>query len=812
MLESLRQDLRLAFRALAKSPLFTLTAVLSLAIGVGSTTAIFTLVNAVLLRPAPGVAAPERLVDVGRTQDGGGFDNFSYPAYADYRDRSAALSGLAALRMEPEQLSVGLGGSGGAAIARGSLVTGNYFDVLGARAFMGRFFTAAEDVPGAPQALVVVSHDYWTRRLGADPGVVGRVLTLNGMPFTVTGVTQPAFHGTSFAAPDLWLPLTASPLIGGPAASFESRGSVWLIGVGRLRDGATLAQAQAELSAIAAQMRADHPDDHEGQGVRLTAAGLFPGAMRTAVTAFLTVLFVVAGLVLLIAGVNVAGMLLARGVARRRETAVRLALGASRRRLLGQWIAESVLLFAIAGTAGVVVAQWLTSAFVGLLPRLPFTLALDASLDWRVLGFSMLVSLGAGLLAALAPGVDAMRTAVVAGLRDGGGTGRRMRLRRVLVAAQLAMSFLLLVAAGLFLRALSTARAIDPGFRLAGIEITALDFGLARLDSVAGRQVADRLLAGAAMLPGVEGAVLAADLPLDDGGMSLGRVTVPGVTDRDGGAALDADWNIVTPGYFRLMDIELRRGRDFAESDRAGGNVAIVNETLAERLWPGREAIGRTFVTEGRTYTVIGVARDARYRSLAEPRRAFVYVPYSQNYTGRVSLLVRASGDPAAVATPVRALVAAVHPALPVVDQQSLESYTAVALFPQRVALRLAGSLGVVALLLAMLGIHGVAAYTVAQRTREIGLRMALGAPRGRVLAMILRQSGLVAGSGVAVGVVAAAALAPLIAGLLYGVSAWDAAVFSAAALALLLVAIGASVGPARRAASVPPTVALRAD
>lgn len=812
MLESLRQDARLALRSLAKSPLFTLTAVLSLAIGVGATTAIFTLVNAVLLRPAPGVTAPERLVDVGRTQDGRGFDNFSYPAYADYRDRTSTLSGLAASRMEPEQLSIGAGATSGASMARGALVSGNYFEVLGARAHMGRFFSAAEDVPGAPQAVMVVSHEYWTRRLERDPGVVGRVLTLNGVPFTIAGVAPPGFHGTSFTAPDLWLPLTAGPLVGGSVGQFESRRGVWLMGVGRLRDGVSMAQAQADLSAIAAQLRAEHPEAHEGQGVRLDASGLFPGAMRTAISAFLTVLFVVAGLVLLIAGTNVAGMLLARGVARRRETAVRLALGASGGRLVGQWMAESVVLFAIAGVAGLLVARWMTTAFVGLLPRLPFTLALDTSLDWRVLGFSLLVSLGAGLLAALAPGVDALRTAVVAGLRDGGGAGRRMRLRRGLVAAQLALSFLLLVAAGLFLRALSSARAIDPGFRISGVSLTSLDFGLARLDSAAGRRLADALLERSAALPGVEGVALASDLPLDDGGMSLGSVQIPGVTDRDGGEPVDADWNIVTPGYFRLMGIELRRGRDFAASDRAGGHVAVVNETFAERLWPGRDALGQTFVTDGRTHTVVGVARDAKYRSLGEAPRPFVYVPFTQYYTGRVTLLVRTARDASALAAPVRALVADLHPLLPVVDQQSLESYTAVALFPQRVALRLAGSLGVVALLLAMLGIHGVTAYTVAQRTREIGLRMALGAPRQRVLAMILRQSGVMAGSGVAIGAAAGAALAPLLAGLLYGVPARDVVVFAGAAGALLLVAVAASLGPARRAASVPPTVALRAE
>lgn len=813
MLESWRQDVRYAARALGRSPLFTLTAILSLAIGTGATTAIFTLVNTLLLRPPPGIGAPERLVDVGRSQDGQGFDNMSYPNYVDYRDRTTTLSGLAGIQLEPRSLS--LAGPGGGEAVQGTVVSGNFFDVLQVRPAAGRFFLAEEDrVPGA-HPVVVLSHRYWRDRFAGDAAVVGRTVVLNGTPFTVVGVAAEGFQGPSILAPDLWVPVMSMPLLGGSAGMLDARQAVWLMAVGRLKPGVPVSAAQAELGGIARQLEQAYPESNEGHGARVLPASVFPGEMRTMVRGFLALLLAVTLLVLLIASTNVAGMLLARAAARRREIAVRLALGASRGRLLRQLLTESLLLFAVAGVAGVLVAYWMVAGLLALVPRLPVPVAFDPALDWRVLAFALLVSLGAGLLAGLAPALQSTRPALVPALKSdasGGGGSGRLRLRSGLLVAQMALSMLLLVGAGLFLRALVQARAIDPGFDPAGVEIASLDLQLANYTDSTGPQFAATLLERARAMPGVQHAALSTALPLGGGGLGLGGIEVPGRTPPDERRGWNADWNVVSPGYFDVMRLPLARGRDFTDADRTGApDVAIINQTLAGWLYPGQDAIGQTFRNGDRTVTIVGVARDAKYRTLGEPPRGFVYVPLAQRYMSRTTLLVRTTPGASAVA-PVRRLLAELDAALPILNQMSLVEYTAASLFPQRVALWVAGSLGVVALLLAVLGIYGVTAYAVTQRTRELGIRIALGAGRPRVVRLVLRQGVLLAGIGVLVGLAAAAALTRLLRGLLYGIAPTDPLAFGAAALLLVAAAVAASWIPARRASRVDPMVALRSE
>ena len=817
MLESWRQDARYALRGLGRSPLFTLTAVLSLAVGVGATTAIFTLTNALLLKPPPGVGAPERLVDVGRTQDGQGFDTFSYPNFLDLRAQTRTLDGFAAVRLEPRAYALGTA-DGGVAV-KGTAVSANYFDVLRARPALGRFFAPDEDREVGGAAVVVLGHRFWRERLGGDRGVIGRTLRLNGTPFTVVGVAGEGFHGTAVLAPELWVPLTASALLDISRGTFESRESVWLSGIARLGPGVTLEAAQADLGAAASRLEHAYPRENEGKGMRVLPSGAFPGEMRTTVQRFMGLLFAVAALVLLIASTNVAGMLLARAAGRRREVAVRLAVGASRGRLVRQLVTESVLLFLVAGAAGVAVARVMTTLLLALLPPLPFAVALDTSLDWRVLGFALALSLGTGLLAGLVPAVQSTRPAVVPALKGDDRTEgwRRLRLRSGLVVKQLAFSLLLLVGAGLFLRALVQARTIDPGFEARGVELASLDLGLANLEAAEGRRFADELVARAAALPGVTAAALAADLPLDGGNFGLGPIAVDG---REPPPAPDgrpgfwaADWNVVTPGYHALLRIPIVDGRDFTAADREGApEVAIINETLAAQLWPGQRAVGRTFRNEERILTVVGVSRDAKYRSLGAPPHGFVYVPLAQRYFGRTTLLTRLAEDAPSATQPVRRLVAELNRDLPVVDQQTLAEYAAMALFPQRVALWVAGSLGAVALLLAVVGIYGITAYSVAQRSRELGIRIALGAPRGGVLRLVLRDGARLAAIGTAVGLAAAAALTRLLAGLLYGVPPVDPIAFGGGAALLVAAALAASWLPARRAARVDPMVALRGD
>ncbi|HSA56400.1 MAG TPA: ABC transporter permease [Gemmatimonadaceae bacterium] len=813
MLDSFLHDARHALRGFVRGPVFTLTAILSLAIGIGATTAIFSLVDTLLLSTPPGIGAPERLVNVGRTQNGNGFDNMSWPNFVDYRDRNRTLSGLAALQFETRAVS--LAGPDGGEALQGSIVSGNFFEVLQARPALGRFFLPEEDRTPRSHPVVVLNHAFWRERFNGDSAIVGRGLVLNGSPFTVVGVAAEGFHGPMVLAPDVWAPVMSAPLLGLPDDVLTSRASVWLMAIGRLAPEVGLTQAQADLSAIANQLEQSFAEVNRGQGVRLAPATLFPGDFQGIVNAFMAFLFALAGLVLLVAATNVAGMLLARAAARRREIAVRLAIGASRRRLLQQLLTESTLLFLIAGAAGAVLARWLVTGLIALVPRLPVQLGIEPQIDWRVLTFAIAVSLVAGLLAGLAPALQSTRPALAPELRgdaSGAGGGTRQRLRSGLLVAQMAFSTLLVVIAALFSRALVQARAIDPGFDPRGVQIATLDFNLANQDEEAAQRFAATLLERAAMIPGAEGVAMSRMLPLDGGGFGLGSIEVPGRPAPDPERGWIADWNIVTPGYFDVMRIPLVSGRVFNDADRAGAtDVAIINQTLAERIWPGEDPVGKTFINDERPVTVIGVARDAKYRSLGEPKRGFVYVPLTQRYHHAMSLLVR--GVPgAALAAPIRRLVAELNPALPILSAQTMETHAAIGLFPQRIALIIAGSLGAVALLLAVLGIYGVTAYGVARRTREIGIRIALGSPRVRVQRLVLRQGVVLAGIGVTLGLVAALAVARLLESLLYGVPGTDPLALGGAAVVLVLAALAASWIPARRAARVDPVVALRTE
>jgi predicted permease len=808
----LRQHVRYAARGLARSPIFALVAVLSIAIGSGATTGIVTLIDAMLLRPPPGVGHAERLVTVGRTQDGRGFDNFSYPTFEAYRE-ARSLSGLAALEFEPQTVS--LAGSSGGEPIHLSAVSGNLFEVLEARPALGRFFVPDEDVVPGANPVVVLSYDFWKRRLEADPAIRGRPLVLNGTPFTVVGVAARGFSGPSALAPDVWVPLAATTHLGMPAGMFTLRSGSWLMAIGRLAPSAGLDQAQAELATIAARLAREYPDAYDGQGVAVEHASLFPGDMGSAIGGFLALLLVIAGLVLVIASTNVAGMLLARAAARRREIAVRLALGASRGQLIGQLVIECLLLFGVAGVAGVVIAHWLVVGLLALVPQLPVPLALDPRLDWRVLGSALVISLVTGLLAGTIPAFQSTRPDLVPALKAGAASsgGPRLRLRSGLLVAQIALSMVLLMVAGLFARTLAHARAIDPGFDSRDVYFTSLDFGLANYDEGLGQRAAQAILDQVRAVPGARTAALAAMLPLGGGGLGLGNISVAGREPPDPRRGWNADWNVVTPGYFAALGIPLMRGRDFAATDRTGsGDVAILNEALAAALFPGEDAVGRSFTNEGRSVTVIGVARNAKYRSVVEAQRNFVYVPLAQRFLGRANVLIKMSPGVVAPAAVVRGIVSGVNPALPVLRQGALTEQTATALFPQRIALLVAGGLGVVALLLVLLGIYGVTAYAVTQRTREIGVRVALGAQRSHVLTLVLRQGLVLAGIGVVAGALVALAAARLIQGLLYGVGSADVVALGGAATLLALAALVASWIPARRAARLDPVIALRSE
>jgi putative ABC transport system permease protein len=816
MFDTWLQDARYALRLLRKSPLFTATAALSLAIGIGADTTIFSVANALLLRPLPGLADHTRLVDVGRTQNGSGFDTVSYPNYVDFKARTTTLEDVYAYRPEPQPLS--LGGRGDAERIYGTLVTGNYFTILGTRAAAGRLLTPADDTLSGPHDVVVLSHDFWRRRFASDPSIVGQTLTLNGTAFGVVGIAPPGFRGTTILKPDVWIPLSsiaeASPRLN--TRLFSERRSVWLVLGARLKPGVTGAQANAELFSIGTALEREFPEANRGKNFLTAPMAVVPGYVNT-VAMFLGLLMVIVGLVLLIACANVAGMLLARAAARRREIAVRLAIGAGRGRLIRQLLTETVVLFAAGAALGLLLTRALTSLLISILPPLPFPIALDVPTDWRVVGFALALSFVAAVLSGLAPALQASRSDLVPALKADGldGGPSRLRLRNAFVIGQVTLALVLVIAAGLFLRALQQASHIDPGFDQNKVDVVALDLSLGGYADATGRAFLRDLLERARTLPGIESVTAAADLPLDGDRMGFGGITVPGVQPPNGQTAFGPDWNTVEPGHFTTLRMRLVRGRDFTDADTATApGVAIINEAFAKQLWPGQDPIGRQMMTDDdgprkRPLQVVGLTADARLVSLGTPAEPFIYVPFAQQYVSRVAVLVRTTDGHNSVPQ-IRDAIRGLNPNLPIIESLPLTQVTAIGLVPQRIAAAVAGSLGIVGLLLAAIGIYGVTAYAVSRRTREIGIRIALGADRSAVIRLVLQQGLLLASIGVTIGVAIAAVGSRLVESLLFGVRGLDPVTFGVACVLFAAVTLVASYVPARRASTVDPMVALR--
>jgi predicted permease len=814
VIETAWQDIRYGLRLLRRSPLFTATAGLSLAIGIGANTTIFSVATALLLRPLPGLADPSRLVDIGRTTDGGGFDTATYPNYKDLRERATTLSDLYAYRVEP--VPVSFSDSGDAERIYGVPVSGNYFRALGTVPAAGRLLTDADDRENGPP-VVVISYELWQRRFGGDAGTIGRTVTFNARPVTIVGITPPGFQGTTILRADTWVPLNLASLVSPRFGRdmYTNRRASWIVMGGRLKDGVTVAQANAELVSLGETLLREYPEANRGRGYRVAKSAVIPG--RTDVVAgFIGVLLAIVALVLLAACVNLAGMLLARATSRRREIAVRLAIGANRGRLVRQLITETLVLFVAGCALGLMLTKWLTGLLLAVIPTLPVPIGMDFFVDWRVTAFAVTISLVAAILSGLAPALQASRPELVPALKsDDASRGGRVRLRSAFIVAQVTVSLVLVIAGGLFVRALGRAASIDPGFDQTNVDVVMLDLSLSGYREPDALAFADRLRDRVRAMPGVRGVAFAADLPLDGGRMGLGALRVRGLQPPTGEGSFRADWNAVSPGYFQTLRMPLVRGRDFTDQDVTGAPGAIiVNETLARNVWQTTDVLGRQFESDAiegtPTLTVVGVAPDAQVDTLGEPIRPMAYVAVKQRYMTRVSLVVKS--DAGGMIPKVRALVRELNPNLPVTSAMPLEELTAVLLIPQRIAGAVAASLGVVVLLLAAIGIYGVTSYSVSRRTREIGIRMALGADRSTVLRLVIRQGAVLTGVGIALGLACGAAGAQVLRSLLFGVSALDPIAFGGAALLFGVVAIGASYLPARRATRVDPMLALRTE
>ena len=810
------KDIRFALRRLLKSPGFTLTAVASLALGIGANTAIFSLVNTALLRPLP-AERPDRLVSLAVSGERDAMLAFSYPTYRDYRDRNEVLSGLFATRLAPLSLSRGGGDN---QRLWGYLVTGNYFDVLGVRAARGRTFTPEEDSAPLAHPVAVLSHNCWQHRFGGDPGVVGREVLLNGRAFRVVGVAPEGFAGTEVVyTPEVWVPMMMQEWIEPGNAWLERRTTQNIFATGRLKDGVTHEQAEASLNLLAAQLGREYPDTNEGQKITLMPPGFILPQLRGAVLSFAAVLMGAVGLVLLLACVNLAGLLLARASARRREIAICLAMGAGRWRLIRQLLTESVLLALAGGAAGLLLAVWIIDLVVAFKPPIDIPIWIDLAVDWRVTLFALAASLATSVVFGLAPALQATRPELVPALKDlGAQTGRgRSRLRSGLVVVQVALSLVLLVAAGLVVRALGQLQTTSPGFEVAGGLILSYDLSQQSYEQARGEQFHRQVVERVEALPGVRSASQTDLFPLSLNYSST-NVHVEGQPAARGANVPQAMVASVGADYLATMGIAVAAGRDFAPADDGqASRVVVVNETLARRFFPGvdpvRGAVGRrvSFAgPEGPFREIVGVARDGKYWTMGEAPQPFVYLPLAQSYSANVTMVVRAEGDPRALASAIRAEVRGLDAGLPLYDVKTIEEHLGLSLFPARVAAVLLGGFGLLALLLSTVGVYGVVSYAAAQRTREIGIRIALGAQRRDVLRLVGGRGLVLVAVGVGVGLLAALALTRFMASLLYGVSATDPATFAAVVALLGGVALLACYAPARRATRVDPVVALR--
>ncbi|MDP6579613.1 MAG: ABC transporter permease [Vicinamibacterales bacterium] len=820
-------DFRYAARRLLRSRGFTAAAVLTLALGIGANTAVFTVINTVLLGELP-VPEPDRVVKVYTSDFSSGlYGGSSYPDFADYRDRAASFTDLAAYT---SFAPMNLGTDGGAERIQGAVVTRNFFEILNLRPAHGRFFPPGDDTALGSSPVAVLSYELWQRSFDANPMAIGQEVTLNGSVFSVIGVAPNSFRGVSLIdAPALWVPMSmveqAMPRRAG-SDILAQRGSRWLQMVGRLTTGVTLETARAEVATLAEQLAQANPstnlgtlqDPDRARPVSILPANVLAAGPidNTLLSLAAQLLMAVVSIVLLITCANVANLLLARASTRHREIAVRQSLGASRRRLLRQLLTESMLLASLGGGAGLLLGMWAARLLHALVPDDAVAAGLqlpDFALDWRVLAFTAGLSLATGVLFGLAPALQSTRPDLIPSLKDATSDGRaqRSRLRGTFVVAQVALSLVLLIGAGLFVRSLQTALATSPGFNSRGVLLAALDLSLQGYDETRGLDFYARLIDRVGSLPGVEAVSVASVVPVNPSG-SRTTVQIEDYAPQPQ-EDMELNFNRIGPGYFRAMGIAVVAGRVFGESaiDAARDEV-VVNETFARRYWPGQDPIGRgiRFGRNTDPHRVIGVVQDGKYRGMREDALPYMYRPLGASYTPRVTLLARTDGDPMAMLPSVRAELRMLDSTLPIYGERTLAEQVGSAVFGERLAAMLLGVFGAIALLLATVGIYGLVANAVEQRTHEIGVRMALGADRRDVMRLVVGQGmGLVL-VGVGLGLAGAVALTRAVASLLFGVSPTDATTFALAPVGLMVVALLACLLPARRATRIDPMQALR--
>ena len=812
-------DFRYALRRLIRARGFTLAAALTIALGVGANTAIFSIVNAVLLRPPTAVAEPDRLVGV-FTSDYSGppYGSSSIPDIIDMGPQSSdVFVGVAGFAPRP----AAVGANDNLERVAVEVVTDTYFQVMGVQPVLGRAFGPEQRVKGG-DPVVLISSALWHRRFGSDPAIIGKTLRMNAREFTIIGVAPAGFNGSLRGlVNDVWAPASLGAYVGMGDGFYDARGDRGSFVYARLKPGVTIEQAQARMNVVARQLHAAYPDawtDVSKQGRRITLLPeretRIPPQARGPALGFIALLMATVVLVLLVCCANVAGLLLARAAGRLKEVGIRISLGASRATIIRQMLIEAVLLAALGGVVGTAVTIWALRALmaVGAPAQIPVPISLDLQPDFRVLWFTLAVTLVTGVIFGLAPALRASRADVVSALKIDTPAmrlgGRRFSLQGALVVGQVTLSTLLLVGALLFIRTLRAAASIDPGFRVDNMLMLSIEPRPGEEGRVDAQQVALGVRDRVAALPGVTNVSWANAVPLDFSANRRG-VDVEGYRARVG-EDMEFHYSVVGPRYFETMEVPLVRGRGFTDDDRAGApRVVVVNQAFAKKFWGDADPIGKNLLRGEEKVQVVGLARDGKYVSISESPRPYLFYPQLQNPDG-VTLLVRTTGEPLGLLAAVRREVATVAPDWMMERPTTLDAQIGASLLPQRIAAGLLGAFGAVALMLAAVGLYGVVAFAVAQRTREIGIRVALGAQSGEVLKLMLRQGLKLAGLGLLFGLPLAAGAGKLISSFLLGAGAADPLVFVVAAVALGGVTAVASYIPARRAARVDPMVALR--
>ncbi len=828
-MDALLNDLRYALRWMARSPGFSAVAILSLGLGVGVNTAMFSLVDSLLFRPLP-VTEPATLVDV--FTSGGDGDEYATSSYADFLDLKAQNTVFSDLTgYSPMMAPLSLGDR--SRIALGQVVTSNHFTMFGVQPFLGRLLVPADDEPSASR-VVVISHRMWQREFGSDPAIAGKSLTLRGLTYTIAGVAPASFTGVvPLLTPELWLPVRQveevepagiTDSVPSPVGTtrLERRGMRWMFVKGRLKPGVSAAQAHANVALIGTQLAADNPVTNRDR----TMAAIPTSEVRLLVPQAGGVLSIgaaglmsIVGLVLLIASANVAGMLLARASARRREIGVRLAIGASRARLIQQLLVEGLLLGVLGALAASALAWALVQGMQTMQLPLPVDVAFDLRIDARVLSFSLLIAAGTGLLAGLLPALKASAPSLVGDLRGDAPASkvgsRRWNLRDALVVSQVALTAVLLVVAGLLLRSLDASQRADVGFRTAGLAAIAFDTDMVRYEPARGVEFWRQALARVEALPGVRSAGLVTPTLPFTFNFNQAELRIDNRTYSEGQRAEIIESVSVSPGYLDTLGVPLRDGRGIDATDIAGApDVAVINDTMARTYWPNESAVGHTFqlVSIKRSYRIVGVVRDHKRHGVLEQPSPFVYYAAAQRPSRYNFVLARTSGDATALLSDMRRELLTMEPGLVFMASNTMDQNLALSLMPARVGALLAAAFGGLGTLLAAIGLYGVIAFSVARRTREIGVRMALGARPERVMGMVMRQGFMIVAIGLATGGVLAVAVAFALQGVLYQVRPLDPLAWGLAFLAVAVAAGLANFVPARRAMRIDPMTALRTD